>query len=90
MIDKKVFETMSSKSLGHAAYMAKSCPLDVRNPEDVKSALATTVLEVAKAVDAGRIKIEDEEAKAFLHGLMSVGMNILFDGEVKIEEANMH
>lgn len=85
MIDQNTFEIMSSPTLGKLAKFAENAPWDVNNEDDLKSALSTCLLELCKAMDAGRIHFDKDEDSAIFHGLLSVNLAQFFDGKVWAE-----
>ena len=83
MIDQQTFEIMSSPTLGKLAKFAEGAPWDVNDKDDLKSAISTCLLELCRAMDAGRIHFDKDEDSAMFHGLLSVNLAQFFDGKVK-------
>lgn len=85
MIDEQTFEVMSSPTLGKLAKFGEDMPLDVMDREELKTALSTCVLDICRAMDAGRIHFDKAEDSAVFHGLMAINLAQFFDGKVKAE-----
>lgn len=61
---------------------SQNMTLDVNNEDDLKTMLSTSVIELCKALDDGRIHFDDNDDKGIFHGLLTVGLVQFFDGKV--------
>lgn len=85
MIDQQTFEIMTSPTMGKLAKFAEDAPWDVNNKNDLKTAISTCLLDVCRAMDAGRIHFDKDEDSAVFHGLMAINLAQFFDGKVRAE-----
>lgn len=76
-------QIMMSETLATLSKLAKSCPIDVNDPESLKSALISAGLDLADALDNGRISFDRDEDAATLYGLMTVVIDYGLDGKLK-------
>jgi hypothetical protein len=74
---------MLSETMQSLAAMAADCPVDLRDPESVKAALATSSHTVIQALDAKRIHFDRAEDQAMLYGLLMTALEVVMDGRLK-------
>jgi sulfur transfer protein SufE len=73
-------ELMLSPTMQLLLQFAHDLPMDVTNREDLRTGLCTTSVELIRALDAGRLHFTNAEDRAMLFGLLSVVMEIIYDG----------
>lgn len=74
---------MMSQTMQNVANMAHNAPFDASDKESIRAAIAVTTWELAKAMDAGRIHFDEINDRAMFHGLLTVAMEVMFDGRLK-------
>jgi hypothetical protein len=73
-------ELMMSPTMDKLANLSLSMPIDVNDEGELKTALASTALPLIRALDAGRIRFDDDTDSAMLHGLLVVALSIVVGG----------
>lgn len=74
---------MMSPTMQSLAAMAADCPINMRDMDSVKSALATSSNQMIRALDNDRIQFKDVEDKAMFFGLLMTALEIVMDGRLK-------
>ncbi len=74
---------MMSQTMQTVAYMAHDLPIDLDDKDSLRAAIATTTWELIQAMDAGRIHFDEINDRAMFHGLLTVAMEVMFDGRLK-------
>jgi hypothetical protein len=78
---RQAAELQLSQTLNRLAALAQGMPVDVHDKADTNAALCTTVVDLVRALDCGRIQFTRDEDCAMLHGLLLVALQIIFDGK---------
>lgn len=73
---------MMSPTMQLIANLANDMPIDPTSKESVNAAIAVTTWELAKAMDDKRIHFDKTKDRAMFHGLMTVAMQVMFDGRM--------
>ncbi len=74
---------MMSQTMQTVANMAHDLPIDLDDKDSLRAAIATTTWELIQAMDAGRIHFDKTNDQAMFHGLLTVAMEVMFDGRLK-------
>ena len=74
---------MMSQTLERLFHLAQGCPLDVRNSEELRTALATCSMDLIDELDNNRIHFDHAEDKAMLMGLLVVTVDYFINGNLK-------
>lgn len=82
-LEKEAARLQMSKTLERLFHLAQSCPIDVKNPNDLKAAFSTCSNELIKALDNDRIEFKNEEDKAMFYGLLAVTVDYVLQGKLK-------
>ena len=61
--------------------LAKDCPLDIRNREELKTMLCVASLDLVRALDHEHIRFDNSDDRAMLHALLMTAMELIFDGQ---------
>ena len=78
---------MMSPTFQKLAQLAPSMPMSTQNPESFKSMLSTCSIELADALDHGRIRFESDSDHAMLMGLLVAAVDYVLDGGLKSNTA---
>lgn len=82
---QRMMDIQMSPTMQLVGFMAKDMPLDMNDKEDMKVSLCTCLVEMVTAIDDDRISFSCSEARALTIGMLSVALNLISDGEVKME-----
>lgn len=74
---------MMSPTMQKIANMAHDLPINPTEKESIRAAIATTTWELVQAMDAQRIHFDKTNDQAMFHGLLTVAMEVMFDGHLK-------
>ncbi len=74
---------MMSPTMQNIANMAHDLPIDPTDKDSIRAAIATTTWELIQAMDAQRIHFDKTNDRAMFHGLLTVAMEVMFDGRLK-------
>lgn len=80
LADAKVL--MMSPTWQRLVAFSQDCPLDLRDPDQVKTALATASRVLIGALDAQRLHFDDPEDAAMLHALLMTALEVVMDGRL--------
>jgi hypothetical protein len=73
-------ELMLSPTMQLLLQFAHALPINVADREDLRTGLCTTSMELIRALDAGRVHFTNAEDRAMLYGLLTVVMEVIFEG----------
>ena len=74
---------MMSPTMQNIANMAHDLPIDPTDKASMRAAIATTTWELIQAMDAQRIHFDQVNDQAMFHGLLTVAMEVMFDGRLR-------
>ena len=87
-LEKRVQQFMMSPAISKAGGILTRMSIDVNDEDDLLTALSTTGVSIAKALDNGEIVFKSVEAEAMLYCLLGVSIAQVLGGN-KFEEVTV-
>jgi hypothetical protein len=76
-------DLMMSPTLEKLYELSLGMPYDVGNPDDLRTAFATSGIQLIEALDNNRIVFKNDEDKAMFYGLLTVTTDYCMNGRLK-------
>ena len=87
-LDKRAHQLMMSPAIGKAGKLLTSMDIDVNDDGQLKTALATTGMSIATAIDNKEITFKTAESEAMLYCLLGVAIAQVLGGN-KFQEVTV-
>lgn len=76
-------ELAMSKTLELLYHLSQKTPCVIATPDEFKTALATSSMDMVFALDNGKIHFDDEYTEAMFHAVLTMSVDFCMNGKLK-------